>query len=225
MRIAAALSLALALSVTVRAQEGATILPKNYRVQFENAWVKITAVRYEPMQKLPAHAHTPNPSVYVYLNDGPAVTFSHVGGKPATRPATRAGAFRIYRGLQEVHEVENTGSVASEFLRVELKTEGREPGSFWGKYERGAPSSEPTVHFSHAQVRISRLWLPPGQTIEISTATEPALIVALQSGGGYHAGEERWLDRSSATTLSNSGAAPIDFLRFDLKTPPAASTR
>ena len=38
-------------------------------------------VRYEPMQKLAGHAHTPNPSAYVYLNDGPPVRFTHIGGK------------------------------------------------------------------------------------------------------------------------------------------------
>lgn len=211
--------------VSLSAQEGAATLPKNYKVQFENEWVKVTTVRYGPNERLPGHTHTPNASAYVYLNDGPPVIFSHVGGKAATRPATKAGAFRLYRGLQEVHEVENTGSVPSEFLRVELKTEGREQGSFWGKYERSAPSAEPAVHFNHAQVRISRLWLQPGQRIEISTAADPALFIALQSHGGYKAGEERWLSKSGTTTLSNSGAAPIDFLRFDLKTAPAAGTR
>ena len=75
---------------TVVAQEGATTLPNNYKVQFENAWVKVTSVRYEPMEKLGPHTHTPNPSAYVYLNDGPPVVFKHVGGKgmAATRAAT-----------------------------------------------------------------------------------------------------------------------------------------
>ena len=223
MRIVVILSLVATFTLAAGAQEGAATLPNNYRVQFENAWVKVTAVRYEARQTLAAHTHTPNPSAYVYLNDGPPVTFSHVGGKAATRPATKAGAFRIYRGLQEVHEVENTGAVASEFLRVELKTAGREPGSFWGKYERSAPSTEPIVHFNHPQARISRLWLQPGQTIEISTAAEPALIIALQSTGGDAAGKERWVGQSSTITLRNSGAAPIDFLRFDFKTAPSGS--
>ena len=225
MRIAVMLPVVIALTAGVGAQEGSATLPKNYRVQFENAWVKITAVRYEPLQKLPPHTHTPNPSAYVYLNDGPPVTFSHVGGKAATRPATRAGAFRIYRGLQEVHEVENTGSVPSEFLRVELKTEGREPGSFWGKYERGAPSPEPIVHFTHAQVRISRVWLQAGQKFEINAAAEPALIIALASGGDFKAGQELWIGHRTSAVLSNAGSTPIDFLRFDLRTPPAAGTR
>lgn len=48
------------------AQEGAATLPRNYRVQFENGWVKVTSVRYEPLQKLPGHAHTESCGVYLF---------------------------------------------------------------------------------------------------------------------------------------------------------------
>lgn len=217
-------SIALMVAAGASAQEGITNLPGNYLLQFENAWVKVTAVRYGPNEKLPEHTHTPNPAAYVYLNDGPPVVFSHVGGKAATRPATKAGAFRVYRGLQEVHEVENTGNVSSEFLRVELKTEAKEPGSFWGKYERGVPSAEAVVHFNHPQVRISRIWIQPAQMLKLETAAEPALVIALQSGSELRVGQERWMGPSSAMALVNTGGAPIDILRFDFRTAPAART-
>lgn len=55
----------LAITAGVSAQEGTVTLPRNYQVQFENAWVKVTAVRYGPHEKLPGHTHTPNPSAYV----------------------------------------------------------------------------------------------------------------------------------------------------------------
>ena len=213
-------------TLTVRAQDAATALPKNYRVQFENEWVKVTAVQYGANEKLPGHTHTPNASAYVYLNDGPPVIFRHVGGKAATRPATKAGAFRVYRGLDEVHEVENTGSVPSEFLRVELKTEALEPGSFWGKFERPAsPAEGAIVHFNHRQVRISRVWLNPGQPLSVTTAIDPALLIALASGGDFTRGKHLWIGPGTSTKLSNGGSTPIDFLRFDLKTPPVAGTR
>lgn len=222
MKVASAL-LALA-GMMFSGQEGAATLPANYKVQFENSWVKVTSVRYEPMQKLPAHTHTPNPSAYVYLNDGPPVQFSHVGGKPATRAATKAGAFRVYRGLEEVHDVQNMGSAPSEFLRVELKTVPLEPGSFWGKFERpSSPSAEPVVHFNHKQVQISRLWIQPGQELPIAAAAEPVLVVALESGAGLKTGETRWIDAGSTARLKNAGAAPIDLLRFDLRTRPRDS--
>jgi hypothetical protein len=213
----------MALSRLVAAQEGATTLSNNYKVQFENAWVKVTSVRYEPMQKLAPHTHTPNASAYVYLTDGPPVIFKHVGGKgvAATRAATKAGAFRVYKGLQEVHEVENTGNAPSEFLRVELKTAAPQPASFVGKFERPAARSlEPVVHFNHPQVVISRLWIQPGQDIQLVAGGQPMLLVALAPGAGMVRGEAKWLDATAKTQLRNTSSAPIDLLRFDLKTKP-----
>ena len=207
----------------VVAQEGAATLPNNYRVQFENAWVKVTSVRYEPLQKLPPHTHTPNPSAYVYLNDGPPVIFKHVGGKgmAATRAATKAGTFRVYKGLEEVHEVENTGDEPSEFLRVELKTEAVQPASFVGKFDRPAtPSEEPLVQFNHPQVAISRVWIQPNQELEIAAATQPVLVVALARSADMARGESKWLDASSKTLVRNASTSPVDLLRFDFKTRP-----
>jgi hypothetical protein len=214
------LAMVLVIGGVVAAQEGAATLPKNYRVQFENAFVKVTAVRYEPMQKLPGHTHTPNPSAYIYLNDGPPVIFRHVGGSAATRAATKAGTFRIYRGLEEVHEVENTGNAPSEFLRVELKTQGIDPAAFRGKFERPASGAgAPVVHFDHPQVRITRLWLPPGQPLAIQGSNEPSLLIALATAGGFKAGQEQWVAASTPISLNNTGTVPIDVLRFELKTP------
>lgn len=214
------------MAVGAGAQEGAATLPRNYKVQLENEWVKVTAVRYGPNEKLPGHTHTPNPAAYVYLNDGGPVIFRHVGGPSATRPATKAGAFRVYRGLVEVHEVENTTAVPSEFLRVELKTEGRDPAAFRGKFERpAAPSAEPVVHLDHPQARFSRVWVQAGQRATLTTGAEPALVIALAPGGGFTAGEARWVAPSSSIGLTNPGRAALDFLRIDLKTPPAGATR
>lgn len=223
MRLATAVMM-VAIGATVIAQEGATVVPAAYTVAFENQWVKVTRVRYEPKQQLAAHTHTPNAAAYVYLNDGPPVTFTHVGGKPATRAATKAGTFRVYRGLEEVHTVQNTGDAPSEFLRIELKTAPIEMGTFFGKFARpAAPSSEPVVHFNHAQVRISRVWLQPGQESGVTAAAEPVLVVALGSIDGLKAGDTRWVDASATATFKNSGGAAVDLLRFDLKSQPRST--
>jgi hypothetical protein len=205
--------------VVAAAQE----LPSNYKVQFENAWVRVTDVRYAPLEKVRAHSHTPSPSAYVYLNDGPPVVFKHVGGKgmAATRAATKAGSFRVYKGLDEIHEAENTGNAPSEFLRVEFKTASVEPATFFGKFHRpSAPSADAIVHLNHSQVRISRLWINPGQAIELAAAGEPVLIIALQPGSGLAVGESKWLDASARMQVKNAAAAPIDLLRIDFKTRP-----
>jgi hypothetical protein len=199
----------------------AQVLPSNYKLQFENAWVRVTEVRYAPFEKIGPHAHTPYPSAYVYLNDGPPVIFKHVGGKgmAATRAATKGGAFRVYKGLEEVHEVENTGNAPSEFLRVEFKTTPAESGSFVGKFERpAAPSTDAVVHFNHPQVRISRLWIAPGQSIEVAAASEPILLISLAKAAGR--GESQWIAASSRAQLTNETPAAIDVLQFDFKTRP-----
>ena len=201
---------------------GAQALPANYRVQFENAWVRVTEVRYAPLEKVGPHAHTPYPSAYVYLNDGPPVVFRHVGGKAvaATRAATKAGAFRVYKGLEEIHEAENTGNAPSEFLRVELKTAALEPGSFFGKFERSAPAADAVTHFNHPQLRISRVWVSPGQSIDVAAAGEPVLMIALAKGTGLGVGESKWIESSARARFTNASAAPIDLLRFDFRTRP-----
>jgi hypothetical protein len=202
---------------------GAQALPSNYKLQFENAWVRVTEVRYAPLEKVAAHSHTPYPSAYVYLNDGPPVIFKHVGGKgmAATRAATKAGAFRVYKGLEEIHEAENTGNAPSEFLRVELKTAPLEPAKFFGKFKRPAsPSAGAVMHFNHPQVRVSRVWIAPGQSIEIAAAGEPVLMIALAAGAGLDTGESKWLESSASARFTNGSSAPIDLLRFDFKTRP-----
>ena len=48
-------------SAGLAAQDAATLLPANYRVQFENEWVRVTSVRYGANEKLPEHTHTALP--------------------------------------------------------------------------------------------------------------------------------------------------------------------
>jgi hypothetical protein len=208
---------ALTMSVAVAAQEGITTLPKNYTLQFENAWVKVTSVRYGPHEKLPGHTHTPLPAAYVYLNDGGPVIFRHVGGPAATRAATKSGTVRLYRGLEEVHEVENTTATPSLFLRVEFKTEVREPAALRGKFEQPAtPGSAPLVHLDHAQVRVSRFWVALNDALTLTTGAEPSLLISLSE---QTIGQETWVGPATSVRLKNEGGTPQEYLRFELKTP------
>lgn len=206
----------------IAGQDAATILPKHYAVQFENEWVRVTSVRYGPNDKLPEHTHTALPSAYVYLSDSGPVIFRHVGGPSVTRQPVKAGTFRVFRGIKETHEVENTAAFASEFLRVELKTEARDAATIRGKFERPARAAlQPVVQFDHPQFRISRLWVQPGQSADVTTETQPALVIALAPNGSAKAGTELWIAAGQSARLTNRGAAAIDFLRVDLKTSPA----
>ena len=222
------------------AQDPLKTLPQNYKLQFENDWVKVTRVHYGPHEKLPAHGHTQTGSAYVYLNDSGPVVFKHIGLEygAVTRPATKAGSFRLYRGLTEIHEVENLSELSSEFLRVEFKTEPINDKSLRGRFYREAyPAGEnfQKVQFENEQIRITRLVCAQGKTLEISaSAAEPALLVALTPAGlgtsqrtmfldGFsHIDEILWLLPGQKKTLSNGYLTnePVELLRFDFKTKP-----
>ena len=220
------------------AQDPLKALPKNYKLQFENDWVKVTRVHYGPRAKLPAHGHTQTASAYVYLNESGPVVFKHIGLAygAVTRPATKAGSFRLYRGLQEIHEVENLSDLPSDFLRVEFKTEPLNETSLRGKFFREAyPAAEnfQKVQFENEQIRVTRLVCAAGKSLDISTsATEPALIVALipssftvrENKAGtmslkLESGQTSWVVIGRQVTFENTGA-PAELLRFDFKTKP-----
>lgn len=227
------------LSIDAVAQDPLKILPNAYKLEFENDWVRVVRVHYAPHEKLPAHEHTPTASAYVYLNDGGPVVFKHTDKEygAVTRPATKAGSFRIYHGIQEHHEVENQSDVPSEFLRVEFKTDPIGEKSLRGRfYREDYPAGEnfSKVQFENEQIRITRFVCAPGKKIEISTGSgEPALLIYLSSAkfsnarkGGRTApfrvepGQTRWIAFSQTENLENTGVAPAEFLRFDFKTRP-----
>jgi hypothetical protein len=227
------------LVVTSLAQDPFKVAPQAYKLLFENEWVKVTRVHYAPQVKIAAHEHTPTASAYVYLNDGGPVVFNHIDKSygPVTRPATKAGSFRLYRGLQELHEVENKSELPSDFLRVEFKTDPVDEKSLKGRFFReNYPAGEnfQKVQFQNEQIRITRLVCAVGKKLDISTgANEPSLFIALSAGdikttgakskaqkSRLVMGQEMWVAVNQQEQLENSGNAPVEMLRFDFKTRP-----
>lgn len=221
------------------AQDPLTALPQAYKLQFENEWVKVTRVHYAPKEKLPPHQHTQSASAYVYLNDSGPVVFKHIGLAygAVTRQPTKDGTFRLYQGLQEIHEVENLSDLPSDFLRVEFKTEPVSEKTLRGRFHREEyPAGEnfQKVQFENEQIRITRLVCAPGKTIELSTnATEPTLVVALIPStfkvNGSNAkstamklekGQTTWIPVGQQHRFYNAGGTPAEVLRFDFKTKP-----
>lgn len=202
------------------AQDAVTTVPGSYTRQFENDWVRIVRVHYAPHATLPAHSHPARACAYVYLNDSGPVLFKHAGddARVVTRPPTKAGAFRLFRGVEEIHEVENTSALPSDFLRVEFKTDPKAPLTLRGKFFRETPppgESLEKVQFENVQVRVTRLVIAAGRQIDVrTTAREPSLLIALTSG------QERWIDPNATERISNAGTEPLEFLRFDFKTAP-----
>jgi hypothetical protein len=227
------LSACVGLTVAAAAtQDPLVVNPDAYRLEFENAWVKVVRVVYGPKAVIAPHLHTEWASAYVYLNDGGPILFKHEGLPYAgvTRPPTTAGSFRVYKGIQEVHSVENPTATPSDFLRVQFKTEPLEEATLKGKFFREEPTPAATsqqTQFENAQVRITRVRVATGETVAVvAGAEQPALLVALTATGldpGGSAGGRRlatgttaWLDAGHATRV---GAGEV--LRFDFKTRPA----
>jgi hypothetical protein len=223
-KIAALVLLAAALQATPRAVDAVKNLPEAYSLQFENEWVRVVRVHYAPNVKLPAHTHTKHGTAYVYLNDSGPVIFRHgTDGGDVTRPPTKAGAFRLFRAVEEFHEVINTTDVPSDFLRVEFKTEPREATMLRGRFARiaAAPGEYPRqVQFENAQVRITRIMIGPGQQADVSTGAEPALVVALMPTAAMKLGDVRWISARTPLSLDHAATAAGEILRFDLKTQP-----
>ncbi len=214
-----------ALGTAMSAQDAEVTLPDAYKMQFENEWVKVVRVHYAPYVKLPAHAHTKMASAYVYLSDSGPVIFRHIGAEygSATRAAVKAGTFRLWRAIGETHEVENTTELASDFLRVEFKTEPRQERTLKGRYQSEVvPPGEnlETVQFENAQIRVTRLVCAPGRTLDLHPSGVPSLIVALTPAPALEMGGQRWIPARHAEPLTNGGSAPFELLRFEFLTPP-----
>lgn len=223
MRIALCL---LVTSAVVMAQDAITTLPDNYKLLFENDWVKVTRVHYPPYAKLPAHTHTALAAAYIYLNDSGPVIFGHVNGQNGaiTRAPTKSGAFRVFRAVgDEIHEVANMSPLPSHFLRVEFKTDpGPDPRSLRGKFLAEPTFDEPLqrVQFENVQLRVTRLFWPQGKSLELPAGEHPSLIVSLSEG---ELGQVRWLEQGRAERLENASQGPKEALRFELKTEPIGS--
>jgi hypothetical protein len=225
------------------AQDPLIVAAAAYRLEFENAWVRVVRVRYAPKTVVAPHFHTEQASAYVYLNDGGPILFKHEGLPYAgvTRPATKAGSFRIYKGLKEVHSVENPTDTPSHFLRVEFKTEPVEEATLRGKFHRDATppgTTQERVEFENAQIRISRVTVASGTKHDVQASAEaPTLLVCLTqtqivqpsssaapASPHLEVGDTGWLDIGEVETLRGAGAAAAEVLRFDFKTPPAINT-
>jgi hypothetical protein len=224
------------------AQDPLKVAPQAYKLEFENEWVMVTRVHYGPLEKIPEHFHTERASAYVYLNDGGPIIFKHIDLPYAnvTRQATKAGGFRVYHGLKEVHAVENPTETPSDFLRVEFKTEVVNAASLKGKFFREVvPVGEnlSKVQFENEQVRVTRLVIAVRGKLDLATdASAPALLVALtpakvQVRGAkgkavrleLALGKTHWLNINQTQQLTNSSDTAVELLRFDFKTKPMAN--
>lgn len=144
------------------AQDPYAALPKNYTLELDNEYVRVSRVKLAPGDRLPEHSHPSLPTVYVYLTDGGPIGFIH--RTPAfqlERPPVQAGSVRFNRNAQvETHEVEYRGDAPSEYLRIELKTAPAPP------HRDARLRVDADFPWSDRQIRIGRVRgvLPPLST-------------------------------------------------------------
>lgn len=217
------------------AQDPTKIAPEAYKTEFENEFVRVQRVHYAPRVKLPEHDHTAFGTAYVYLTDAGPIVYKHIGLAygAVTRPAVKAGSFRLYKGIKETHAVESQSDTPSDFLRVELKTEpAKDQNTLRGKYFReDAPPGEnfQKIQFENEQVRITRLVCAAGKScLEVAKASEPILFVVLSKaqfkiGKGnieLLPGQTHWIPAGQSAAGDNTGKTAAELLRFDFKTAP-----
>lgn len=99
----------------VFAQDAVKVDPKHYKVESEDARVRVLRVHYGAHEKSVMHSHPP--SVAVFLSDGKA-RFTDASGK--TQDVTmKAGEVQV--SPAQVHDPENTGDAPFDLIVVELK--------------------------------------------------------------------------------------------------------
>lgn len=234
-------AIALAASIAISApalahaqspQDGLIAFPNVYTVQFENPYVRLIRIRLPGNATLAEHTHPGGIMLHVYFNDADPVQFNHDGPpNDVTRPPVRARSYRVGRARPETHSVINTGPGMSDYMRVELKTEGDE-----GLLRRIpviplVDSTATVVDMNNSQYRSSRITVASGQSIDLSApASQPFLILALTNGitvtrtgspsVSLETGAEHFVDASQSATVRNTGASPVLLLRVDLLTKP-----
>lgn len=226
-RLTLALIVASAAASPVAAQlDGLVLLPDNYRKQFENEWVRVVHVRVAPNEDLPMHSHPPGLMLHIYLNDADPIQFDH-GGPPGvvTRPPVKARSYRIGRATPEAHSVFNTTATASDYLRVELKTQGDDsPRRRIAAPPLGAADTS-VVEVNGSQFRATRITIGAGKKMDVAAESAfPSIIIALTEGlsadqAALKLGQERFIDAGKRVTLA-SGAAPVQLLKVDFLTRP-----
>lgn len=212
-------------------QDGLVAHPNNYRVQFENAWVRIIHVHIPGNADLADHTHPPGVMLHVYLNDANPIVFEHDGNpNTVTRPYVYARSYRVGRARPETHATINRFPGASDYLRVELKTQG-DVGL--GQRIPAPPLTNATravTEVSNAMYRATRVTIAARDSFVVTADSgRPAIIVALTEGiraegaAPLKLGQERFVDAGKRETLHNVGDAPQELLRVDFLTAPAAA--
>jgi len=113
----------LAFAIPVIAQDATKVDPNHYKVESENARVRVVRAKYGPHEKSVMHSHPD--LVAIFLTDG-RVKFTYPGGKTEERDM-KAGTALFTPAVK--HLPENITDSDMEIILVELKTPRRKPAA------------------------------------------------------------------------------------------------
>ncbi len=99
------------------AQDAVKVDPKHYKVESENAQVRVLRVHYGPHEKSVMHSHPA--SVAVFLTDG-SMRFTDADGKTQDVKVTKG---QVQTEAAQVHNPENIGDKPFDVIVIELKGE------------------------------------------------------------------------------------------------------
>jgi quercetin dioxygenase-like cupin family protein len=108
-------------ALPVMAQDAVKVDPQHYKIEFENATVRVLRINYGPHEKSVMHSH-PN-AVAIFQTDG-RVKFTYPDGKTEEREF-KAGQTLWTPGGR--HLPENVTDSAWEVILVEMKAPRRKP--------------------------------------------------------------------------------------------------
>ena len=103
-------------AIGATAQDAAKVDPKHYKVEAENAQVRVLRIHYGAHEKSVMHSHPA--SVVVYLTDG-KIRMHLPDGKTQDSEAKKGGTALL---PASVHEPENIGDAPFELIQIELKS-------------------------------------------------------------------------------------------------------
>ncbi len=211
MKLAAA---AAVLAAFVQAGSRAVLVTQEPRhhLEFENAYARVFDVVVPPSDATLFHLH---PQDYVFVAIGDATLKSQVQGGPETDLRLGNGEVRFSKGPL-THRVINVG--ANPFHNVTVQLLRRGPGGTAAN-ARQTPGS--VVVIDNERVRVERIVLEPGQSIEAHTRTLPALRVTVSGGTlaieGARPGTSQlkpadiaWQDAGPGPAIRNAGASRFE---------------
>lgn len=176
-------------------------------IEFENPFVRVVRVHYNPHEKTADHDHPATPTVYVYVTDGGRLKISHDDEEPVIRPLVKAGGIRFQKGVFERHSVEELDGVESQYIRLELKIQ---PVDLPEKDVRRAPTDR--TPYESGMLRILRVTCPPHAACPASAHPESPAVVVFGKNLS-------WLE-ANAKPMKNSSDAPMEQVRVELITAP-----